>query len=174
MSERIISVRFLLTGRREIRAMEYQREARLFLERSKEEVRRLEAQIRQLADIIVRIEALVRTPPESGVLKEEEPALVSSPDVVSSSTLPPSFSPADKPPAMDPSPMVRPVGEVAEEILKIRGEPVSLDDLYRTMKDRPDLSPSSDLKNAIRVSLVRRRPRILSERRGWFQYVKES
>ena len=165
---------FLLAGHREIRAMEYQREARLFLERSKDEVRRLEAQIRQLADIIVRIEALVRTPPDSGVPKEEGAALVSSPEIVSSSILPPSPSPPDEPRAMEPSPRIRPVGEVAEEILKVRGEAVSLDDLYRTMKNRPDLSPSSDLKNAIRVSLIRRRPRILSERRGWFQYMKES
>ena len=151
--------------------MEYQREARLFLERSKDEVRRLEAQIRQLADIIVRIEALVHTPPDSRIPKEEGAA--SSPEIVSSSILPPSPSPPDEPRAMEPSPRIRPVGEVAEEILKVRGEAVSLDDLYRTMKNRPDLSPSSDLKNAIRVSLIRRRPRILSERRGWFQYMKE-
>ena len=166
--------------------MEYMREARLFLVRSKEEVRRLENQIGRLDEIIARLEVVLGAEmdcePILERVREESPrtAPKSGPEPVS----PASFFPP--PPPVPPSPVsppevllrktqdLRPVGEIAEEILKERETSVSLEDLYQAMKDRPDLSPSLDLKNAIRVSLIRRKPRIVSERRGWFRYVRES
>ncbi|MHB8369531.1 MAG: hypothetical protein ACYDBP_07555 [Leptospirales bacterium] len=67
----------------------------------------------------------------------------------------------------------RPVGEVAEEILQGHSEGMSLDELYLAMKDLAEIAPSRDLKNAIRVALIRRRPQVVSPRRGWFRWEEK-
>jgi hypothetical protein len=143
--------------------MEYQSEAALFLRKSKEELRRLEEQLRRLSEIIARLEVFLLGREENGGTEEGATERVPTLTLLDSST--------DLLPDSTPPTGFRAVGEIAEEILKMHGAAMSLDDLYRRMKDRPDLPPSQDLKNAIRASLIRRRPRILSERRGWFRYM---
>lgn len=68
--------------------------------------------------------------------------------------------------------ILRPVGEVALELLMERPEGMSLDELYRIMVGRKDIPSSRDLKNAIRVSLIRRKPQVVSPRRGWFRWER--
>jgi len=155
--------------------MEYRSEALLFLERSREEIRRLEGEIRRLSEIIVRLETLTdsgerRTPEKEPPNQKERAIPAPSPPVPSPLPVAP---PPEKGGDASTGPF-RPVGEVAEEILRKQDGPVSLEELYRQMKDRPDMAPSRDLKNAIRVSLIRRKPRILPDRRGWFRYDRGS
>lgn len=73
----------------------------------------------------------------------------------------------------EPRSAFRPVGEVAEKILQGHPGGMSLDELYLAMKDLTEIAPSRDLKNAIRVSLIRRRPQVVSPRRGWFRWEEK-
>ena len=135
--------------------MDYRKMTLAFLERSKEEQRRLESEIRTIGDIIRRLEELVCGEPSSPDLPPVVPLTPSAPA-----------------PSLPVEGHV-PVGEAAETLLRERGVAMSLEELYRALADRPDIAPSRDLKNAIRVALIRRRPRIVSERRGWFRYEGE-
>ena len=145
--------------------MDYRVRAREFLERSREERRRLEAEIRTIGEIIGKLEFLVEG--ESPFSEE-----TSIPQKVVSH--PPSFpSPNPEVPSASDGGTI-PVGEAAEAVLRQKGSPVSLDDLYRALSARPEIAPSKDLKNAIRVALIRRRPRVVSDRRGWFRYAGET
>ena len=145
--------------------MDYRVRAREFLERSREERRRLEAEIRTIGEIIGKLESLVE-----GESPFSEETLIPQ-KVVSH---PPSFpSPNSEVPSASDGGTI-PVGEAAEAVLRQKGGPVSLDDLYRALSARPEIAPSKDLKNAIRVALIRRRPRVVSDRRGWFRYAGET
>ena len=135
--------------------MDYRKMALAFLERSKEEQRRLESEIRTIGDIIRRLESLVAGEPSP----DAPPVVFSTP-----------------PDPIPPLPMEGhiPVGEAAEILLRERVVAMSLEELFRTLGGRADIAPSRDLKNAIRVALIRRRPRIVSERRGWFRFAGEA
>lgn len=172
--------------------MDYVGKAREFISDSTEEIRRLEREIDRIREIVVRLERYLD---EANRLGNLEPPTPRNPP-----PSPPSWVPRDSenpprfpgPPTehlrnkeqrqgeaadVDKNPddqiagsVLRPVGEVAEEILKERPEGMSLDELYRIMVGRADIPSSRDLKNAIRVSLIRRRPQVVSPRRGWFRW----
>lgn len=148
--------------------MDYRVRAREFLERSREERRRLEAEIRTIGEIIGKLEALVESDrpssEENGTPRDIESHPSSSPS--------PRQAPRQEVLA-PPDEGTIPVGEAAESVLREKGGPVSLDELYRALSARPEIAPSKDLKNAIRVALIRRRPRVVSDRRGWFRYAGE-
>ena len=145
--------------------MDYRVRAREFLERSREERRRLEAEIRTIGEIIGKLEALVESDrpasEENGTPRDIESHPSSSPSPRQEVLAPPDEG-------------TIPVGEAAESVLREKGGPVSLDELYRALSARPEIAPSKDLKNAIRVALIRRRPRVVSDRRGWFRYAGET
>ncbi len=178
--------------------MDYREKTREFIADSTAEIRRLEKEIDRIREIVVRLERYLDEAGPSGAIPPGNPRTpVPSPPfrTVEKSELPsPSPDPSAHP---EPSTtrsedqregteeeieesregqiaggILRPVGEVAEEILKERPEGVSLDELYRIMVARRDIPSSRDLKNAIRVSLIRRKPQVVSPRRGWFRWER--
>ena len=176
--------------------MDYAGQVRKFIAESKEELGRLEEEIDRIREVVARLERFLQgreigerpnlwgDPP----LKEETPLPTSRPSVFSpEGPLPqsasPPFSPSLPDPAStetllrdnaegggEPKAVFRPVGEVAEEMLQRHPGGMSLDELYQAMKDFSEIAPSRDLKNAIRVALIRRRPQVVSPRRGWFRW----
>lgn len=144
--------------------MDFRMSAREFLGRSREELRRLEREMQAIREIIVGLEALLQEKTDRESSGEEGAAAPSS--------APPSPSPSSGSlPEKSPREGLTPVGELAEALLREKGEAMSLEALYLAIKGRPDVVSSRDLKNAIRVALIRRRPRIVSERRGWFRFA---
>ena len=147
--------------------MDFRMSAREFLGRSREELRRLELEMQAIREIIVGLEALLQNKTDQESSGEEGSAAPFS--------APPSPSPSS---GMLPGKSSReglvPVGELAEALLREKGEAMSLEALYLAIKGRPDVVFSRDLKNAIRVALIRRRPRVVSERRGWFRFAGEA
>ncbi len=180
-----------MTGKGE-GTVDYAGKAREFISDSTEEIRRLEREIDRIREIVVRLERYLD---EADRLGNLEPPIPRNPP-----PSPPSWVHRDSentprfpgPPTeplrnedrrqekgvgVDKNPddkiagsVLRPVGEVAEELLRARPEGMSLDELYRIMVGRGDIPSSRDLKNAIRVSLIRRRPQVVSPRRGWFRW----
>ncbi len=144
--------------------MGYRERAQEFLDRSREERRRLEEEIRTIGEIIERLESLL-----AGASRPEDDGATSPDSLSISPTLP---FPERELPAAEGNGRI-PVGEAAEAYLRNKGEPASLDEIFRALSGRPEVAPSTDLKNAIRVALIRRRPRVVSERRGWFRYAGE-
>ena len=147
--------------------MDFRMSARQFLGRSREELWRLESEMRAVREIILRLEALLedRKDQESS----GEAGAAAHPEA------PPSPSPSSGTiPGKTGKEGLIPVGELAEALLREQGEPMSLEALFLAIKGRPEVLPSRDLKNAIRVALIRRRPRIVSERRGWFRFAGEA
>lgn len=151
--------------------MDYREESLKFLQRSRAELLRLEEEAEKVAEIVAGLEALLSGSPSPAPMNEEK------------SPAPPRIPPVPTPAAPAPPPPVfpgagrtlRPVGEVALALLSEGPEEgMSLEVLYQLMKERADLAPSSDLRNAIRVSLIRRRPTVVSPRRGWFRLVREA
>ncbi len=143
--------------------MGYRETAQEFLDRSREELRRLENEMALVNTVVHTLEKALEA--------EKAPEPASIPPRPSPSRLFPQFSPSMPPEESPPSGDRKPVGEIAEALLRERRAPMSLEELYQLMKGRRDILASSDLKNAIRVALIRRRPRIVSEKRGWFRYV---
>ena len=147
--------------------MDFRMTAREFLGRSREEIRRLESEMQAIREIIGSLEALLQDKTGQESSGEEGSAAPFS--------APPSPSPSS---GMLPGKSARegliPVGELAEALLREKGEAMSLEALYLAIKGRPDVVFSRDLKNAIRVALIRRRPRVVSERRGWFRFAGEA
>ncbi len=147
--------------------MDFRMSAREFLGRSREELRRLESEMQAIREIIGGLEALLQNKTDQESSGEEGSAAPFS--------APPSPSPSS---GMLPGKSARegliPVGELAEALLREKGEAMSLEALYLAIKGRPDVVFSRDLKNAIRVALIRRRPRVVSERRGWFRFAGEA
>ena len=174
--------------------MDYIGKAREFISDSTEEIRRLEREIDRIREIVVRLERYLDAANRLGNLAPPTPR--------NPPPSPPSWVPRDSedpprfpgPPAeplrnedrrqekvvdVDKDPddqiagnVLRPVGEVAEELLRDRPEGMSLDELYRIMVGRKDIPSSRDLKNAIRVALIRRKPQVVSPRRGWFRWER--
>ncbi|MCL5284529.1 MAG: hypothetical protein M1313_02050 [Nitrospirae bacterium] len=147
--------------------MDYRLRAQEFLGRSRMELERLASEMRTIGEIVRRLEALLEDENVQEVPRNPTPA--APPPAPPSPTGPsgPGIPPDNKKDGLIP------VGEVALALLRERGEAMSLDELFRAMEGRPDVAPSRDLKNAIRVALIRRRPLIVSERRGWFRYAGE-
>ena len=185
--------------RREIGAVDYVAKTREFLADSIAEIRRLEKEIDRIREIVVRLERYVdEAGRRSGAILPEVPRnLSSSPPVRTPENPAPPFP--SPPPPVPPGPamarneelrqgneegvgknregplaggILRPVGEVALELLMERPEGMSLDELYRIMVGRKDIPSSRDLKNAIRVALIRRKPQVVSPRRGWFRWER--
>ena len=172
--------------------VDYEGKAREFISDSTEEIRRLEREIDRIREIVVRLERYLDEADRLGNLEPPTPRnpLPSPPSYVprDSENTPRFPGPPTEPlrnedrrqekgVGVDKNPddkiagsVLRPVGEVAEELLRARPEGMSLDELYRIMVGRGDIPSSRDLKNAIRVSLIRRRPQIVSPRRGWFRW----
>ena len=179
--------------------MDYVAKTREFLADSIAEIRRLEKEIDRIREIVVRLERYVdEAGRRSGAILPEVPRnLSSSPPVRTPENPAPPFP--SPPPPVPPGPamarneelrqgneegvgknregplaggILRPVGEVALELLKERPEGMSLDELYRIMVGRKDIPSSRDLKNAIRVALIRRKPQVVSPRRGWFRWER--
>ena len=147
--------------------MDFRMSARQFLGRSREELWRLESEMRAVREIILRLEALLedRKDQESS----GEAGAAAHPEA------PPSPSPSSGTiPGKTGKEGLIPVGELAEALLREKGGAMSLEALYLAIKGRPDVVFSRDLKNAIRVALIRRRPRVVSERRGWFRFAGEA
>ncbi len=147
--------------------MDFRMSARQFLGLSREELWRLESEMRAVREIILRLEALLedRKDQESS----GEAGTAGPPEA------PPSPSPSSGTlPGKTGKEGLIPVGELAEALLREQGEAMSLEALFLAIKGRPEVLPSRDLKNAIRVALIRRRPRIVSERRGWFRFAGEA
>ena len=141
-------------------SMIYQQRIREFIESSQTEIERLKNQIQEISEIIDRLQRMEET--ES--TQHSDPTQDLSPPP--SPTLLPHL-PIDERAEKNK----KSVGDIAESLLKEQKVAMSLEELYQNMKDRKDIHSSSDLKNAIRVGLIRRRPRVISERRGWFRYV---
>ena len=175
-------------------SVDYVGKTRKFIDDSKDEVRRLEREIDRIREIVVRLERYLDETAQPGTIRSEVPRTPSPPPFFWTPekaeipspvpAVPPEPSIMKKEEAMQRTEKVdesrkgriagsilRPVGEVAEEILKERTEGMSLDELYRIMLGRTDIPSSRDLKNAIRVSLIRRKPQVVSPRRGWFCWV---
>ena len=176
--------------------MDYREKTREFIADSTAEIRRLEKEIDRIREIVVRLERYLDEGGRSGAI----PPGISRPPAPSPPIRAPEESaPFFSFPSLHPDPsttrsedqrqgkeeeieesregqiaggILRPVGEVAEEILKERPEGMSLDELYRIMAARRDIPSSRDLKNAIRVSLIRRKPQVVSPRRGWFRWER--
>ena len=147
--------------------MDFRMSAREFLGRSREELRRLEREMRAINEIIGGLEALLQDKTDREFSGEGGSAAPLS-DPLSSSPSPGTL------PTKSAREGLIPVGEMAEALLREKGEAMSLEALYLAIKERPDVVSSRDLKNAIRVALIRRRPRIVSERRGWFRFAGEA
>ncbi|MGC8529675.1 MAG: hypothetical protein ACP5OP_05680 [Leptospirillia bacterium] len=175
-------------------SVDYVGKTREFIAHSTAEIRRLEREIDMIREIVVRLERYIDEGNRSStIIRRNLPDTPpSSPSFLSSENVesPSPFSSIHPEPSMKrrkeerqaqdegsddlgrtPGRLLRPVGEVAEELLKERRDGMSLDELYRVMAGRTDIPASRDLKNAIRVSLIRRKPQVVSPRRGWFRWV---
>lgn len=176
--------------------MDYVEKTREFIADSKGEIRRLEREIDRIRETIVRLERyldggpfLKENRPEK-FREDERPPAPPEADKDHRPSPMPLFRPfllgsekeGEQPEscgneaqrAGGEKKKLRPVGEVAEEMLRERQEGMSLDELYRVMVERTDIPFSRDLKNAIRVALIRRKPQIVSPRRGWFCWASLS
>ncbi len=137
-----------------------------FLSGLRDEIVRLERDLVKLKKVREALEDFLSDDPP-----QDSPASPSS-----------SFSPPDSPlfssslPATEsiPLPSGRPIGEMALSLLESEDRPFGLDELAE--KIRADLgegvSVSADLKNAIRVALLRRPHRVEREKRGLYRLKK--
>ena len=137
-----------------------------FLSGLREEISRLERDLHKLKKVREALEDYLS---EEGSDTQTEPPFP-SPEILpdGNRSLPPSREPENRPVSSGQT-----IGEMAIAILESEDRPFSLDELAGKIRSGLGEDVSADLKNAVRVALLRRSHRVERERRGLYRLKKD-
>ena len=137
-----------------------------FLSGLREEIVRLEQDLKKLKTLQVALEDF---------LSDESPGTATDPSSLppvippdTSLSFPPSRSLEPRPLSSGPS-----IGQMAIAILESEDRPFNLEELAEKIRSGLGNEVSADLKNAVRVALLRRSHRVEREKRGLYRLKKD-
>lgn len=143
-----------------------------YLSRVRQEISRHERSILRLKDLESSLESILHETPEPLLPAAPSPLPSFRPEQKSSSDPLPPASPHSSflTPTSRPTDAPESIGEIAIRILRSENRPFDLNEITERVGAEAHVPDSRDLKNAVRVALVRRKDQVIHEARGLYRF----